>query len=77
MEQGIKVRLLEKRKDGSLYTVDERRWSMDMVASLHHINYLTVAGQEYETVEGRLDVETGTLELLLIAVQERASITRG
>ena len=39
---------------------------MNMIASLDHVNYIIVGNQEYETVEGRLNVDEGKLELLLV-----------
>lgn len=63
------VVLLEKLKDGELKQVDVRSWTMNMVSSLEHVNYLVVGGQEYETIEGRLNVDEGTLELLVVAMK--------
>ncbi|WP_235680109.1 hypothetical protein [Paenibacillus albicereus] len=63
----MKVVLVQKLPGGSLRKIDERSWSADMLAALHHINYLTIGGEEFETVEGRLNVDEGVMELLLIS----------
>ncbi|AJY77471.1 hypothetical protein VN24_03605 [Paenibacillus beijingensis] len=68
------VHLLEKQSTGELRSIDEREWTMDMIAALHHVNYLTVGGREYETVEGRLNVDSQTFELLVVAVRNRNPI---
>ncbi|QJC52157.1 hypothetical protein HGI30_11715 [Paenibacillus albicereus] len=67
MESSMKVVLVQKLPGGSLRKIDERSWSADMLAALHHINYLTIGGEEFETVEGRLNVDEGVMELLLIS----------
>ncbi len=54
MEQGIGVVLFEKMVGGELRQIEE------------HANYLVVEGREFEAVEGRLNVDTGKLELLLV-----------
>ncbi len=64
----MKVVLYQKLPGGSLRKIDERSWSAEMLAALHHINYLTVGGEEFETVEGRLNVDEGVMELLLISI---------
>ncbi|WP_152391790.1 hypothetical protein [Paenibacillus guangzhouensis] len=69
MTGGMIVQLIEKQPDGTLVQRDERAWSQDMIAALHHINYLTLGGREYETIEGRLNVEKQTMELLIVAVR--------
>ncbi|MGN7453680.1 hypothetical protein ACTHPH_02560 [Paenibacillus pasadenensis] len=68
MEGSMKVVLYQKLPGGSLRKIDERSWSAEMLAALHHINYLTVGGEEFETVEGRLNVDEGVMELLLISI---------
>lgn len=72
MVSGMIVQLIEKQSDGNLVQLDERQWSQDMIAALHHVNFLTIDGREYETIEGRLNVEKQTMELLVIAVRNRA-----
>lgn len=69
MDNGMKVILYEKMTDGSLRQIEERRWSMNMITALEHVNYLIVGRQEYETVEGRLNVDQETLELLLVPMK--------
>ncbi|GGN94245.1 hypothetical protein [Saccharibacillus kuerlensis] len=66
MQQDIGVILFEKMVGGELRQIEERSWSMNMVAALEHANYLVVQGKEYEAVEGRLNIDTGKLELLLV-----------
>lgn len=68
MDNGIGVILLEKMPDGTLRHIEERVWNMNMIASLEHVNYIIVGNQEYETVEGRLNVDLGKLELLLVTM---------
>ncbi|WP_461671280.1 hypothetical protein [Mycobacterium tuberculosis] len=69
MEQGINVVLMEKTATGELVKIEERVWSMNMIAALEHVNYIVVGDKEYETVEGRLNVDLGSLELLLVPMQ--------
>jgi hypothetical protein len=69
MDNGMGVILLEKMSDGTLKQIEERIWSMNMIASLEHVNYIIVGNQEYETVEGRLNVDQGKLELLLVPMR--------
>ncbi|RRJ62612.1 hypothetical protein EHV15_06395 [Paenibacillus oralis] len=68
MDQGMSVKLYEKMPDGELRELEERTWSANMVAALEHVNYLVVGNREYEAVEGRLNVDEGKLELLLIPI---------
>ncbi|GJM74762.1 hypothetical protein HMSSN036_69780 [Paenibacillus macerans] len=68
MDQGMSVKLYEKLPDGELRELEERTWSVNMVAALEHVNYLVVGNREYEAVEGRLNVDEGKLELLLIPI---------
>ncbi|GGA24368.1 hypothetical protein GCM10010917_06510 [Paenibacillus physcomitrellae] len=69
MEQQMSVVLFEKLPDGEVREMEERLWSTNMIAALEHVNYLIVGGSEYETVEGRLNVDEGKLELLLVPVR--------
>jgi hypothetical protein len=69
VEQGINVVLMEKTATGELRKIEERVWSMNMVAALEHVNYIVVGDREYETIEGRLNVDLGSLELLLVPMQ--------
>ncbi|AJS61648.1 hypothetical protein UB51_19825 [Paenibacillus sp. IHBB 10380] len=65
----MSVILFEKMPEGVLRVIEERTWSMNMIAALEHVNYLVVGSQEYETVEGRLNVDEGKLELLLVPMR--------
>ncbi|WP_373286342.1 hypothetical protein [Paenibacillus physcomitrellae] len=65
----MSVVLFEKLPDGEVREMEERLWSTNMIAALEHVNYLIVGGSEYETVEGRLNVDEGKLELLLVPVR--------
>lgn len=69
MDNGMGVILLEKMPDGTLRQIEERIWNMNMIASLEHVNYIIVGNVEYETVEGRLNVDQGKLELLLVPMR--------
>ncbi|GGF93294.1 hypothetical protein GCM10010912_42850 [Paenibacillus albidus] len=69
MDHGMSVILFEKMPEGELNVIEERLWTMNMVAALEHVNYLVVGGKEYETVEGRLNVDEGKLELLLVPMR--------
>lgn len=62
------VVLLEKTASGELKQIEERTWSKTMIAALEHVNYIVVGNREYETVEGRLNVDLGRLELLLVPI---------
>ncbi|UVI30051.1 hypothetical protein [Paenibacillus spongiae] len=64
----IRVTLVVKETGGELRQIDERLWKKGMLDALQHANYLTVGGSEYETVEGRLNIDSQTLELLVIPV---------
>ncbi|RIX49386.1 hypothetical protein D3P08_22820 [Paenibacillus nanensis] len=68
MEQGMTVVLLEKTASGALQQIEERTWSRTMITALEHVNYIVVGDREYETVEGRLNVDLGRLELLLVPI---------
>ncbi|GKU76288.1 hypothetical protein [Paenibacillus sp. L3-i20] len=68
MDQGMKVVLMEKSANGDLHQIEERNWTMNMVAALEHVNYIVVGNREYETIEGRLNVDLGRLELLLVPI---------
>ncbi|WP_040950831.1 hypothetical protein [Gorillibacterium massiliense] len=69
MSDSMNVILLEKLPEGGLRQIEERLWSAAMIAALEHVNYLVVDGREYETIEGRLNVDSGHLELLLVPMQ--------
>lgn len=65
----MKVIILVKRQDGEPAAIDERDWSQEMLASIEHANYVVVKGQEYEMVEGRLDLDKGALEVLVVPAE--------
>lgn len=69
MDNGMSVILFEKMPEGVLRVIEERTWSMNMIAALEHVNYIVVDSREYETVEGRLNVDEGKLELLLVPMR--------
>ncbi|GBG10843.1 hypothetical protein B1748_33430 [Paenibacillus sp. MY03] len=69
MEQGLNVVLMEKMATGELRKIEERVWSKNMITALEHVNYIVVGDREYETIEGRLNVDLGSLELLLVPMQ--------
>ena len=69
MDNEMTVALYEKQPDGGLLRIDERMWSRAMIASLEHVNYVTVNGREYETLEGRLNLDTGRLEILVVSMR--------
>ncbi|MBY0009226.1 hypothetical protein [Paenibacillus typhae] len=69
MDNGMSVILFEKLPEGDLRVIEERVWSMNMITALEHVNYLVVGSREYETVEGRLNVDQGKLELLLVPMR--------
>jgi len=62
--------IVEKGKDGSLSVIDERPWSAEWITLLNHTNYLILNGNEYEMLEGRLNIDTGVMELLVISAQK-------
>ncbi|WP_168119700.1 hypothetical protein [Paenibacillus sp. HB172176] len=66
MDQGLKVVLMQKMADGSLQQIEERTWSSNMVKALDSVNYIVVGETEYETVEGRLNLNLDRLELLVV-----------
>ena len=67
------VIITEKMENGELIQVDERVWSIEMIAMLEHSNYLLINDKEYEMVEGRLNVNLGQMELLVISIRKSAS----
>ncbi|MEC0168678.1 hypothetical protein P4I20_00660 [Paenibacillus graminis] len=69
MDNGMNVILFEKMPEGELRVIEERTWSMNMIAALEHVNYIVVGSREYEAVEGRLNVDAGKLELLLVPMR--------
>ncbi|KIL42122.1 hypothetical protein SD70_02795 [Gordoniibacillus kamchatkensis] len=64
----MKVRLMQKLAAGEPAAIDERNWTAELLASLEHANYIVVNGQEYEMLEGRLNLDSGALEVLVVPV---------
>ncbi|REE54737.1 hypothetical protein A8990_1776 [Paenibacillus taihuensis] len=69
MDNGIAVIVYEKDADGELNRIDERIWTTAMITSLEHINFITIGNQEFKTLEGRLNLDSGKLEILVVAVR--------
>jgi hypothetical protein len=67
----MRVILLVKDPEQGLRQIDDREWDSTMIASLEHVNYLTVHGEEYQTLEGKLNVDAGQLELLLVRMNNK------
>lgn len=67
------VIITEKMENGELIQVDKRVWNIEMIAMLEHSNFLLINDKEYEMVEGRLNVNLGQLELLVISIRKTAS----
>ncbi len=65
----MNVKMFEKTPDGNISQIDERKWNPAMITALEHANYIVVGGREFEAVEGRLNVDEGILELLLVPVR--------
>jgi hypothetical protein len=63
------VIIIEKLENGEMAQIDERDWSTWMIAMLEHANYLLVQDKEYEMVEGRLNVNTGKMEIMVISIK--------
>lgn len=66
---GGNVVIIEKMENGSLVQIDERDWNTWMISMLEHANYLVVEDKEYEMVEGRLNVSTGKMEIMVISIR--------
>jgi hypothetical protein len=63
------VVIIEKMENGDMVQIDERDWNTWMIAMLEHSNYLLVEDKEYEMVEGRLNVSTGKMEIMVISIR--------
>jgi hypothetical protein len=70
----MRVLITEKKEDGRLEAIDRRDWTEDMLAALQHANYILLNGQEYEMLEGRLNVNDATMEILVAPVSESGSV---
>lgn len=66
----MRVILFIKNSDGELTSIDDREWTAAMIATLEHVNYLSVNNEEYQTIEGKLNVDEGHLELLVVKMQD-------
>lgn len=64
---GTKVVIVEKKENGELVVMDERDWTPEMIHLLDHVNYVLVDDKEYEMIEGRLNVNNASLEIMVIA----------
>jgi hypothetical protein len=71
VNDGMIVKLYEKQQNGDLILIDERTWNANMISSLDHVNFLTIGDQEYETVEGRLNLDKGHMELLVVPMRNK------
>lgn len=71
MNDGMNVILYEKQPNGDLRLIDERLWNANMISALNHVNFLTIGDQEYETVEGRLNLDKGHMELLVVPMRNK------
>jgi len=69
----MRVLITEKKEDGQLEAIDRRDWTQDMLAALQHANYILLNGQEYEMLEGRLDVNEAMMEILVMPVGANGS----
>ncbi|WP_442601292.1 hypothetical protein [Paenibacillus sp. KN14-4R] len=66
---GTQVMVYEKLKNGELSCIDERTWSTELLGLLNYTNYLTINEQEYEMIEGRINVDKEVMELLVVSAQ--------
>lgn len=66
----MKIAIVEKKLSGEMNIIHESTWNEAQLSALNHANYLLVDGQEYEMLEGRLNVNSGLLEILVAAVVE-------
>lgn len=64
----MKVMMMQKHAEGEPVAIDERDWSAEWLASLEYANYIVVNGREYEMLEGRLNLDSGALEVLVVPV---------
>ncbi|MCK9859888.1 hypothetical protein [Paenibacillus glycanilyticus] len=67
----MRVVLFVKDSERGLKLVDDREWDAAMIATLEHVNYLTVHGEEYQTLEGKLNLDAGQLELLVVKMNNK------
>jgi hypothetical protein len=69
----MKIVLFDKLEDGTVRNLGERPWDEKIIACIDAANYLVVGGKEYEMIEGRLNLDLDQFELLLVAVDDKAS----
>jgi hypothetical protein len=69
----MNIILFDKLEDGTLRKINERPWDDKLIASLEAANYLVIGGQEYEMIEGRLNLDLDQFELLLAAAETKES----
>ncbi|MFD0692515.1 hypothetical protein ACFQZT_00255 [Paenibacillus sp. GCM10027628] len=62
----MNIVLMEKMADGQLRKISERPWDEKLIMALDAANYVLVGGNEYEMIEGRLNLDENVFELLLI-----------
>jgi|GEM_PF-1604428 len=64
----MRIVLMEKQSDGQLVQIHERPWDAGFIQALDAANYVLLGGKEYEMIEGRLNLDTESFELLLLDV---------
>jgi hypothetical protein len=69
----MKIVLFVKLEDGSVNHISERPWDDKIIACIDAANYLVIGGQEYEMIEGRLNLDLEQFELLLRPVEDKES----
>jgi hypothetical protein len=69
----MKIVLFVKLEDGSVNNISERPWDDKIIACIDEANYIVVGGQEYEMIEGRLNLDLEQFELLLRIVDDKES----
>ncbi len=66
----VKIAIVEKKLSGEMTIIHQATWSESQLSALHHANYLLVDGQEFEMLEGRMNVNAGLLEILVAVVAD-------
>jgi hypothetical protein len=69
----MKIAFFVKLEDGSVNSISERAWDDKIIACINAANYLVVGSQEYEMIEGRLNLDLEQFELLLRPVDDKES----
>ncbi|WP_336786391.1 hypothetical protein [Paenibacillus sp. MMO-177] len=67
----MRVVLFVKDSGQGIKQMDDREWDASMIAALEHVNYLTVHGEEYQTLEGKLNLDAAQLELLVVKMNHK------